>query len=205
MLILVPQSTWQRIATSQWNSLVIFLVSFLPLLLVTAAAEAFGMIRLGAHFNDYGRLIEVNQQQAIYFQGIQLALTGLILILGTKLVLWVCDGFHSPTTFRQAFTVTAYAITPLLWARLPNAIPQIPSWVCFAVGATGIVVVLYHGIALVLEPDTSVGFGLYLVCSLVLVLSAGLAHFVLQIVAERKLNIASLPTETLLASVGTLL
>ncbi len=204
-LVLVPQSTWERIASSQWNALVIFLFSFLPLLALTAAIEGFGMLRLGAYVNDYGRTIEITQQQAIQFEAVQVALTLLVLGLGTKLVLWVADGFHSPTTFKQAFTLTAYAMTPLLWFRIIDGHPSIPTWVCFAIGAVFVIFVMYHGIALVLQPDTSVGFGLYLVCSLVLVLSAGLAHFVTQIVAQRKFNFASLVVEPNFAIVDKLL
>ena len=195
MLVLVPQTTWERIASAQWNSLAIFMVSFLPLLGLTAAIEGLGMFYLGASINDYGRTIEVTKEQVIQFQGVQIALSLIILGLGTKLVLWVNDGFHSPTTFRQAFTLTAYAITPLLWFRIVDGHPAIPTWVCFGIGAVGIIFTMYHGIAFVLQPDTSVGFGLYLICSIVLILLAGLSHFIVQIVAQRKFNFASLLSE----------
>lgn len=203
-LLLVPQSTWERIAASQWNSLVVFLFSFLPLLALTAAIEGLGMARLGAYVNDYGRTIAITQEQALQFQATQTVLTLLILGLGTKLVLWVAEGFHSPTTFKQAFTLTAYALTPLLWFRIIDGHPGVPTWVCFALGAVGVLFVMYHGIALVLQPDTSVGFGLYLICSLVLILSAGLAHFITQIMAQRKFNFASLASEPNLAIVDKL-
>ena len=204
MLLLVPLLTWERIAKSQWNCLVIFFVSFLPLLALTIAIEGGGMYSLGARFNDYGRLIKITQQQAIQFQAVQAGLSLIILIAGTKLILWVCEGFHSPTTFRQAFTLAAYGITPLLLIRVIDGHPAIPTWVCFAIGSVGTVFVLYHGIALVLQPDTSVGFGLYLICSLVLVLLAGLSHFIAQIFAQRKLNFADLGPEGFLAVAGRL-
>ena len=204
MLILVPQSTWERIASSKWNSLIIFFVSFVPLLCLTIAIEGFGMAKLGASVNDFGRTIEISREQVIQFQSLQLALTLLVLGLGTKLVLWVCDGFHSPTTFRQAFTLTAYGITPLLWFRIVDGHPSMPTWVCFAMGAVGVIFTLYHGIAFVLQPDTSVGFGLYLICSIVLILAAGLAHFIAQIVAKRKFNFSSVFNEPNLALVDRL-
>ena len=204
MLLLVPLQTWERIAKNQWNSLVIFFVSFVPLLAFTIAIEGVGMYNLGTRFNDYGRLIKITQQQAIQFQAVQAGLSLIILIGGTKLVLWVCEGFHSPATFRQAFTLAAYGITPLLWIRVVDGHPSVPTWVCFAIGAVGTVFILYHGIALILQPDTSVGFGLYLICSLVLVLLAGLSHFVVQIFAQRKLNFADLGPEVFLAGAGRL-
>jgi hypothetical protein len=204
MLVLVPQTTWERIASAQWNSLAIFMVSFLPLLGLTAAIEGLGMFYLGASINDYGRTIEVTKEQVIQFQVVQFAFSLIILGLGTKLVLWVSNGFHSPTTFRQAFTLTAYAITPLLWLRIIDGHPAIPTWVCFGVGAVGIIFTMYHGIAFVLQPDTSVGFGLYLICSIVLILLAGLSHFIVQIVAERKFNFASLLSEPNVALVERL-
>ena len=195
LLIILPQPTWQRIAESRWNSLIVFFVSFVPLLAFVTAAEATGMTMLGASVNDFGRTIEVTQEQALQFQGVQVALTLIILILGTKMVQWVCDGFHSPSTFKQAFALTAYGITPLLWCRVFDAYPSLPTWVCFAIGAVGVVAVLYHGVAHVMEPDTSVGFGLYLISSIVLLLLAGLSHFIVQIIAQRKFNFASLLTD----------
>ena len=204
MLILVPQSAWERIAKTQWNSLVIFGFSFLPLLALTTAIEGLGIINLGVRYNDYGRLIEVTKEQAMQFQAVQAGLSLVILITGTKLVLWVCDGFHSPTTFRQAFTLAAYGISPLLWVRILDGHPAVATWVCFAIGAVFTTFVLYHGIAFVLEPDTSVGFGLYLVCSLVLVLLAGLSHFIVQIVAQRNFNFASTAFEPIFATAGRL-
>lgn len=204
MLFLLPQPTWERIASTEWKSLVVFFVSFLPLLVLTAAVEFVGMDRLGASVNDYNRTIRITTEQAMQFQAVQFGLTLFILLIGTKLVLWVSDGFHSPTTFRQAFTLTAYGITPLLWVRLVDAHPSIPTWVCFGVGAVGIIFILYHGIAHVLQPDTSVGFGLYLICSLVLVLAAGLSHFLVQIIAQRKFNFASLLSDPSAQVVGTL-
>lgn len=155
------------------------------------------MIRLGASVNDFGRTIHISQEHVIYFQSVQSTLSLIVLLIGTKLVLWVCDGFHSPTTFQRAFTLTAYAITPLLWIRILDGHPQMPTWVCFTLGATGVFFILYHGIAFVLRPDTSVGFGLYLICSIVLVLLAGLAHFVAQVLAQRKFSLASLADPSL--------
>ncbi len=204
MLILVPQATWERIAASKWNSLIIFFVSFVPLLGLTIAIEGFGMAKLGASVNEFGRTITITSKQVIQFQALQLGMTLLVLGLGTKLVLWVCEGFHSPTTFRQAFTLTAYGITPLLWFRIVDGHPSMPTWVCFAMGAVGVIFTLYHGIAFVLQPDTSVGFGLYLICSIVLILAAGLAHFIAQIVAQRKFSFVSLFNEPNLALVDRL-
>lgn len=188
LLLLIPQSTWQKISASQWNVWVIFLISFIPLLLLTTAIEGLGMSRLGTSVSDFDRTIPISKEQAIYFQIVQLSLTLMVLLLGTKLVLWVCDGFHSPTTFHQAFTLTAYGITPLLWLRIIDGHPQMPTWICFALGSAGVFFILYHGIAFVLKPDTSVGFGLYLICSFVLVLLAGLAHFVAQVLAQRRFS-----------------
>lgn len=205
MLLLIPHNMWDRIASKQWSILMILLFSFLPFLALSTFVEGFGMLYLGTSVNDYGRTHKINQQQVIQFQAVQVGISLLVLFLGTKLVLWVCEGFHSPVTYRQAFTLTAYGITPLLWLRICDGAPAMPTWVCFAIGAVGVFYVMYHGIAFILEPDTSVGFGLYLICSLVLVLLAGLAHFVVQIVAQRKFDfVASLFSEQSFVVVGKL-
>jgi hypothetical protein len=48
---------------------------------------------------------------------------------------------------------------------------------------------LYNGVALVIQPNTSVGFGMYLVSSLILVALTALCHFLAQGVAYGKFNI----------------
>ncbi len=172
----------------------VFVFSFLPFLLLSSAVEGMGIWHLGVSVTNYGRTVEAHQREdVLLFQVVQLAASLLILFLGTQLVLWICEeGFRSPATYSQAFTLTAYGITPLFWLRILDGAPAVPTWVCFAIGAAGIFYVLYHGVALVLEPDPSIGFGLYLICSLMLVLVAGLAHFVVQAVAQRKFNFVSL-------------
>ena len=74
-------------------------------------------------------------------------------------------------------TVMAYGFGPIILARILDGFPQLNTWVCWAIGAVGSVSVLYHGIGMILRPDQTKGFGLYLMAIIIVVLMSGLAHF----------------------------
>lgn len=188
-ILFVPLKGWQTIANQSWNVLVVFLFSVAPLLIASCAVEGWGMIQFGAKKGALGRIVHLEQNQILTFEIIQLGLGLLLLFLGAKFIQWVCVGFHTDTTYKQAFTLTAYALTPIFWIRFLDCIPAIPTWLCWGLGALGIMMVLYNGVALVIQPNTSVGFGMYLVSSLILVALTALSHFLAQGVAYGTFNI----------------
>ncbi len=150
------------------------------------------MIQFGAEKGGLGRIIRLDTNQIVTFEIIQLGLGLFLLFFGGKFIQWTCQGFHTETSYKQAFTLTAYGLTPLFWMRFLDGVPQVPSWLCWGLGALGILVAFYHGVALIIQPNTSVGFGMYLVSSITLIAISGLCHFLALGVAYEKFNIKPL-------------
>jgi hypothetical protein len=189
IILFAPQKGWKTIADQSWNVLVVFLFSILPLLVAGCVVEGWGMAQFGAQTGSIGRVIHLEQNQIITYEVIQFVLGLILLFFGGKFIQWVCVGFHTETSYRQAFTLTAYSLTPIFWMRFLDCVPSVPSWLCWGIGALGIMMLLYNGVALVIQPNTSVGFGMYLVSSLILVALTALCHFLAQGVAYGKFNI----------------
>ena len=61
--------------------------------------------------------------------------------------------------------------SPILLARFLDAVPALNTWL-LGLGALLSISVLYHGIRLVLRPDQTKGFGIYLVSAIIVILSA---------------------------------
>jgi hypothetical protein len=189
LILFAPLKAWEKIAAQQWNVLLVFFISVSPLMVASCAVEGWAMIKFGAEKGNLGRLIRLDNNQIITFEIIQLGLGLFLLFVGAKFIQWTCEGFHNETTYKQAFTLTAYGLTPLFWMRFLDGFPAIPSWLCWGLGALGILIALYHGVALVIQPNTSVGFGMYLLASMTLIAISGLCHFLALGVAYEKFNI----------------
>lgn len=189
LILFVPLKAWEKIADQSWNIFLVFFLSVGPLMAASCAFEGWAMIQFGAEKGGLGRIIRLDSGQIITFEIIQMGFGLFLLFFGGKFIQWICHGFHTETSYKQAFTLTAYALTPIFWFRFLDGIPQIPSWLCWGLGALGICIALYHGVALIIQPNTSVGFGMYLVSSITLIAISGLCHFLALGVVYQKFNI----------------
>jgi uncharacterized membrane protein YecN with MAPEG domain len=188
-LFFSPIETWQRIDETPRGVGGIFALSVLPLMLLSTLAEGYGLTHWGVPRGELGRVTKVSLDLALHYGLTQLALGVVMLFFGALFIRWIGDGFHTRIPYTACFKATAYALTPVFLARFLDAVPAINTWVCWAIGAAGTVSVLYHGVGLVLKPDQTKGFGMYLLCAVFLVLMSGLAHFVALAVLQEKLKL----------------
>jgi hypothetical protein len=98
-------------------------------------------------------------------------------LLSALLLKWASESFNVQTSYAQCFVVMAFGFSPIVLVRVLDGIPQLNTWVCWAIGAAAAVSVLYHGIGMVLRPEQTKGFGLYLITIFIVLLVSGLAHF----------------------------
>jgi hypothetical protein len=175
-LIFSPFETWEKISTAQRSFFWILCVYLLPLLIVALGIEGYLLTQWGEKRGDFG-LITVRTDLAVRYA----AAYGVILLAGVfvsaKFLALASESFNVQTTYFQSFTVMAYGFGPIILARIVDGFPQVNTWVCWAVGAAGSISVLYHGIGMILRPDQTKGFGLYLMAIIIVVLMSGLAHF----------------------------
>lgn len=177
LLIFLPTAAWERIVQKRHSIAYILLIYLVPLLVLTSAAEAYGLHR-GRWQGEISHLKQYTINEAILFEAAQFLVTLLVVVIGAYLVKSMGETFHSRHTYRQAFTVVAYGLGPLLLLRALNAFPAISPWLSWSIGILLSIGALYQGLPRVLEPDPPHAFGLYFMSSLLLLLITGLVQFV---------------------------
>ncbi len=177
LLLFEPLRTWEQIALAQRSVRTIFLTYVLPLLLITSLAEAYGMIHWGDWRGDVVAIKKFNLSEAIGFQIVQMLVSLSTLFLGTKMLKNLGETFHGRHTYTQAFTTVAYGLGPFFTLHLLDAFPSVNPWTTYALGVILTAVVLYNGIPRVMMPDPPQSFGLYIMSSVLLALTAGLGRF----------------------------
>jgi hypothetical protein len=188
LLVLDAGASWEKIARAQRGFVFIVLVHLAPLMVITIGLEAYFMTRLGAGRTITGDLIAISQQAALRYGVAALILSLGVILIVAKLLERISRSFHNVTSFSACFTLVAYGISPLFLLHLLDALPGVNTWVCFAIGFALSVAALYLGVPTVLKPDPAKAMGLYFVVSVVLLVLAGLAHFVAQTILLDRLN-----------------
>jgi hypothetical protein len=189
LLILDSKSSWEKIAAAQRGFLFVLLVHLVPLMATTLGVEAYGMMRLGeARTSFTEEIIKVTQESALRFLVAAAALNLLAILAGSKLMQRVGGNFHLAWGYASCFKVLAYGLSPLFLLHLLDALPGINTWVCFAIGIAMSVALLYFGVPTILRPDPSKAMGVYMIISVLVVVLAGLAHFLAIQVLHNQIN-----------------
>ncbi len=178
LLIFEPMATWERIFRAHRSLMFILVVYLLPLLVVTSAGEAYGLVHWGKWQGQVEHLKKFSVGEAVIFEAAQYLLSLLVVFIGAQLMKAIGETFHGRHTYTQAFTTVAYGLSPLFFLRLLDAFSGVPPWVSWSIGIILSIGVLYQGVPRMLEPDPPHAFGLYLMSGLLLLLITGMARFV---------------------------
>lgn len=188
LLIVDPSRTWEAIKNDGHSVLRLSGVYFLPLLILTAAAEAFGLNQLGVEGGAMAeRIFKLSPRLALRYEVVQCLLTLAVAYLGAAALKLIGASFHRRHSYRECFTCLAYSLSPLLLVRLPDAFPAINTWVCYAIGIFLSLSLFYRGVPVIMRPDPSNALGLFLFCSFLLLGSTAVAHFLALTVLESNL------------------
>jgi hypothetical protein len=177
-LLFSPAKTWDAIAQKQHGVFRIFILSILPLILISCVAEAYALMTWGIRQGIMGHFSPVHQDQIIRYAEVQLGLSLILLFGGAKFIQWLAEGFNFSPKFTPVFTAFGYGLGPVFLTRIMNCVPVANSWVWWMLGAACMVFILYHGVALVIQPDQSKGFGFYILSALAIVIMSGIAQAV---------------------------
>ena len=177
LLIFDPIATWDGIARAQRSLVSILLVFVLPLLLLTSACEAYGLIHWGKWQTDVLRVKKFSVSEAAIVEAAQFLLSLAVVFAGTKLVKSIGETFRGRHTYTQAFGTVAYSLSPFFLIHLFDAFTGVNPWVTWAVGIMLCVATLYHGVPRMMEPDPSHAFGLYLMSALLIALVTAMARY----------------------------
>ncbi len=178
MLIFNPSGTWERIVRAQRGFGAILLSFLLPLLLVTCAVEGYGLTHWGKHQDNSTRAHLFTPGEAVVFETGQVVTSLLLVFIGAAVLKSMGGTFHARNTYRQAFTVVAYALSPFFLLRLLDAFTPISPWVTWGIGIFLALAALYHGVPQVMEPDPPQTFGLYLMTAVLLFSITGVMGFI---------------------------
>jgi len=192
LLIFDPSGTWERIGlTLRHRVWRVFLSYVLPLLLLSNAVEALGLLKLG--MNEEGlvsRTLKPSENLVIRYQGTQVVMDLLIIFVGAWFLQKIGEGFHRRHTYSECFATLGYSLGPLFLLRLLDAVPAINTWICYGLGALLSAAALYRGIPRVMKPDPSNALGVYLLSSLMIIALIGIGHFLAVQVLEEKILVA---------------
>jgi len=181
LLIFDPTATWEGIFRTRRSMVSILLVYLLPMLLLVALAEGYGLVHWGKwQGGEFGRIKKFPVSEATIVTTSQFLLSLLVVFLGAKMVKSIGETFHGRHTYSQAFTAVVYGLSPFFLLRLLDAFSWSSDWAAWVPWTIGIclsVAVLYHGVPRMMEPDPPHAFGLFLMSSLLLALVTGLVRF----------------------------
>ena len=178
LLIFEPIQAWDRITRARRSLVFILTFHLLPLLLLAAAAEGYGLVHWGKGQGALMKLKTFPLPEVVIYEFGQLLLSVGVVLVGAKIIKSLGETFHGRHTFTQAFTVTAYGLSPLFLLRLLDAFSSVNPWVSWTIGILLSVGVLYQGLPRLMEPDPPHALGLYLMSALLLAITTGLARFV---------------------------
>ena len=175
-LILTPGPAWERVAETARRPGLILVFYLLPMMLVMAVAEGFGLVHWGVPQMNSGVFKKMSVNEAVVYEAAQSLLMLLVILIGTFLIKLQAETFHSRAGYRQAFTVLAYGLSPLFLIQSLNVFP-IPVWLVWSIGALLVISTLYHGVPCVMQTDPTHALGLYFMSSLVILLLTATARF----------------------------
>jgi len=178
LLVFEPEAAWERIFRSQRKLLSILWLHVMPMLVLVALAEGYGLVTWGRWQQDSERLKVFALGEAVVYEVLQLLLMLAVVFIGAKIIKSLGETFHGRHTYLQAFTVVAYGLSPLFLLRLCDAFKTVSPWVSWTIGIVLCVAILYQGVPRIMLPDPPHAFGLYLMSALMLAIITGLARFV---------------------------
>ncbi len=173
-----PERAWQKIVLANRGAAWAIGLALLPSMLIGSSIETFGLIKGGEKHGEFRNAVHVSQELALRY-----GLTHIVLgLLSVLLCAWVLHAigltFDVKCGFSKTLATVAYASTPIFLMWAPDGIPALPTWICFGIGAAIAVSLLYHGVAQLMQPEQTKGFGLYLISMVLIVICTGLSHFI---------------------------
>ena len=187
LLIFDPVNTWDKIEKAHRSIILLVFQFLLPLLLISSAVEAYGLIRFGRENPMSHRAHPVAQEVVMRYETVQFSFSLLILLGGAWILKKTGEGFQRRHSYVECFTTVVYSLSPLFLFRMFNALPAIDTWICWGVGILFSVSALYRGVPRIMKPDPSNALGVYLTACLLFIFLTGLAQFLAMLVLDGKL------------------
>jgi len=175
-LLFSPEAEWQKAALKPPHFAIVLFISILPLMAIILGIEGWSLVKYGEVFRGLAPRT-ISFERAVKYEVFYGAASLLAMLFGGRLLRNVGRTFNLTSTYSVCFILIAFGYFPIILVRLMDALPQINTWICWAVGVVLAFRILYHGIALWLRPEQTKGFGLLLVSFVYIVVMSALIHF----------------------------
>jgi Yip1-like protein len=201
MLIFEPVDTWEKIVQTNRSAVTVFFLHLLPMMVLSLGFEAFALIQWGETRSLSGELLPVPHQAAQNYCLAHFVFLLVVIFLGARILQKLAQSFHSAHTYSQCFITLAYSLSPLFLGHVLDAWYFVDTWVCWGLGATLSVAVLYQGLPRIMKPDPSVALGIYIVSSVLILILAGAEHYLAWLVLHEYIHV---PIPALASDLGLL-
>lgn len=177
-LLLVPEKTWLAIMQSKRGIAVTFLTGLLPLLAASCLAEGYALTHWGSQAALQKYNVILTPELAWRFETVQFLANLVMVLAAAQMTRWTCESFELRPSFSLCFTLAVYALSPVFWARFLHCFPALNLWVTWAFAVCGCIYVLYQGVGVILQPEPTKGFGVYILLAFLYSLLTGMAHMI---------------------------
>jgi hypothetical protein len=181
LLIFKPVETWEGILHIRRSPVFLVARYLLPMMLLAALAEGFGLVAWGRRQSGLQGLHRIHKfavNEAVVYETMRFVMLLLVVVICAVLIKMFGETFRKRNTYQQTFTLAIFGLSPLFLLRLADAIPAMSPWVTWAVGILLSLEVVYRGIPSVMEPDPPNAIGLFFMSGLMLTAITGLERFV---------------------------
>lgn len=146
LLLFEPVQSWDGVARAQRSFVSLFAAYLLPMVLISATAEGYGLVRWGKPHEDagYQTVRRFTMGEAVVYELMQALLTIFVVLVAARILKALGETFHGRHSYTQAFKTIAYGLSPLFVFRLLDAFPQIGPWASWSLGILFSVVILYQ-------------------------------------------------------------
>ena len=146
LLIFEPMAAWGRVAQARRGLGFILGFYLLPMMLIVAVAEGFGLVKWGRLQFAFNQTKRFTVGEAVIYEAAQTLLMLAVILAGAHLIKMLGDTFRGRNTYAQAFTVAVYGLSPLFLLRLLDAFPSVNPWLTWGIGIMLTFKILYHGV-----------------------------------------------------------
>lgn len=169
-VVLRPTSTWNCLVARQKGVAFVFLFYFLPMLLLLAVVEGFGLILLGRAQQAEGMHNRFAFPNVVAYEIGSILLDVSAVYVAARLIKSLANAYHARNNLSQSLLVMLYAIGPMYLVQLLNGFPDMFWWLTWLAGMLLTIGALYNGLPRILEPDPPSAMGLFVGSAVIVIL-----------------------------------
>jgi hypothetical protein len=169
-LIIRPTSTWNSLVLRPRNPGFDFLVYLLPLILLVALAEGYGLVLLGRQQMAEGMNNRFVLANVVVYEIASWLLLLFLGYLAAALIKSLANATYQRNTLKESLALMVHSLGPMFLVQSFNGFPNMYRWLTWIVGITLTMGALYQGLPRILRPDPSSAMGLFISSAIVVFL-----------------------------------